>query len=401
MRNLKKIITTVLAAAMITTCTFATTPSVSYAESATEYTSATDLELNKVQLITIDGKDSNKEYIYKWYKFNAAPETKMEIILTKLKGKDSVQFYIYDSTLKMLDTGNSSVSSHTVRLGKDTTYYVRLNSGDTAEASITIKAQAAVPTEAPTEAPTAVPTEAPTEVPTEVPTEAPTVAPTAAPTAIPENGSDIGNVDTDFWTEDGNTGSGVYNDELPVPEIKDVANNSKTIDITWTCTSTSDIDGYYIYRSTDGKSWNKIATINDTEIGDYEDTDVTNGQGYGYILRSYVETSQSENSIPGYTCFLEKINVKSVKSNAAKKLTVKWSKNEKASGYQIRISTTKSFTKTTTETTKINSKTKSTKTIGNLKGGKKYFVQIRAYRSYNGEIYYSEWSSSKSLKVKR
>ncbi len=66
-----------------------------------------------------------------------------------------------------------------------------------------------------------------------------------------------------------------------------------------------------------------------------------------------------------------------------------------------RVSTTKSFTKTTTETTKINSKTKSTKTIGNLKGGKKYFVQIRAYRSYNGEIYYSEWSSSKSLKVKR
>ena len=397
MRNLKKIITTVLAAAMITTCTFATTPSVSYAESATEYTSATDLELNKVQLITIDGKDSNKEYIYKWYKFNAAPETKMEIILTKLKGKDSVQFYIYDSTLKMLDTGNSSVSSHTVRLGKDTTYYVRLHSGDTVEASMTIKAQAA----APTEAPTVVPTEAPTEAPTEVPTEAPTEVPTEAPTAIPENGSDIGNVDTDFWTEDGNTGSGVYNDELPVPEIKDVANISKTIDITWTCTSTSDIDGYYIYRSTDGKSWNKIATINDTEIGDYEDTDVTNGQGYGYILRSYVETSQSENSIPGYTCFLEKINVKSVKSNAAKKLTVKWSKNEKASGYQIRISTTKSFTKTTTETTKINSKTKSTKTIGNLKGGKKYFVQIRAYRSYNGEIYYSEWSSSKSLKVKR
>ncbi len=186
-----------------------------------------------------------------------------------------------------------------------------------------------------------------------------------------------------------------------MPEIKEVANNSKSIDITWSCSSTSDIDGYYIYRSTDGKSWNKIATINDTEVADYEDADVVNGQGYGYILRSYIEASQSENSIPAYTCFLNRIDVKSVKSNASKKLTVKWSKNDKASGYQIRISTTKSFTKTTTETTKMNSKSKSTKTIGKLKGGKKYFVQVRAYRSYNGEIYYSEWSQSKSLKVKR
>lgn len=80
---------------------------------------------------------------------------------------------------------------------------------------------------------------------------------------------------------------------------------------------------------------------------------------------------------------------------------MKWSTNDKASGYQIRISTTKSFTNTTTEMKKITSKTKTTKTIGKLKGGKKYFVQARAYRSYNGEIYYSEWSASKSLKVKR
>lgn len=155
-----------------------------------------------------------------------------------------------------------------------------------------------------------------------------------------------------------------------------------------------------LYRSNDGKSWSRIATINDTEIEDYEDTDVANGEGYGYIMRSYVDSSQSENSVPEYTCFLSKVSIKSVKSTASKKLTVKWGTNDKASGYQIRISTTKSFTKTTTEMIKAASKTKTTKTIGNLKGRKKYFVQARAYRSYNGEIYYSEWSNSKSLKVK-
>lgn len=223
----------------------------------------------------------------------------------------------------------------------------------------------------------------------------------AVPTKAPANDFDMSDIDTDFWNEDSNIGSSVYDFELPVPEIKEVCNGNKMINIVWSCSDSSDIDGYNIYRSKDGKNWNKIATINDTEIEDYEDRDVSNGYGYGYIIRSYVGDSESELSIPEYTYFLSKVNVKSVKSKAAKKLTAKWSKNDKASGYQIRISTTKSFTKTTTEVKKVASKNKSTKTIGKLKGGKKYFVQIRAYRSYNGEIYYSEWSVSKSLKVKK
>lgn len=237
--------------------------------------------------------------------------------------------------------------------------------------------------------------------PTAKPAIEPTAQPTARPTNAPTDGFDIGNTDSDFWTEDNNTGSDVYDDALPVPEIKEVSNNNKSISLEWSCSDTSDIDGYYIYRSNDGKSWNRIATIHDTEIEDYEDTNVANGEGYGYIMCSYADDSQSENSVPEYTCFLSKVSIKSVKSTASNKLTVKWNTNDKSSGYQIRISTTKSFTKTTTEIIKIASKTKTTKTIGNLKGGKKYFVQTRAYRSYNGEIYYSEWSTSKSLKVKR
>ncbi|HBA96502.1 MAG TPA: hypothetical protein DCZ23_00180, partial [Lachnospiraceae bacterium] len=108
-----------------------------------------------------------------------------------------------------------------------------------------------------------------------------------------------------------------------------------------------------------------------------------------------------ELSTPEYTYYLSKVSIKSAKSKAVKKLTVKWSKNKKASGYQVRISTTKSFKNTTTDVKKTDSKNKSTKTIGKLKGGKKYFVQVRAYRLYNDEVYYSAWSSSKSVKVKK
>ena len=439
MRNFKKVVAAVLSAAMITTCTPILTPSVSYAAGSTDYTSATDAALNQVHIVSLKGPDAvTGEDDYVWYKFNASPETEIELTITRLEG-GTVWYNLYDSSLKELYADYDN-RTKTLTLGKDNTYYIRffLHFAETSKASFMVKGSDAVaptieptvaptaeptieptpvptvqptieptpvptvqPTVEPTPVPTVQPTVEPTPVPTVQPTVEPTPVPTVQPTTAPTANPGIGNVDSDFWNEDNNTGSGVYDNELPVPEIKEVANNGKYINIVWSCSDKSDIDGYYIYRSNDGQNWNKIATINDTEIEDYEDTDVSNGEGYGYIIRSYVNDSESENSIPEYTCFLNKVNVKSVKSKASKKLTIKWSTNSKASGYQIRISTTKSFTKTTTELKKVSSTSKSTKTISKLKGGKKYYVQIRAYRSYNGEIYYTEWSNSKSLKVKR
>ena len=39
-------------------------------------------------------------------------------------------------------------------------------------------------------------------------------------------------------------------------------------------------------------------------------------------------------------------------------------------------------------------------TIPDLKSKKKYYVRIRAYRTVDGENYYSEWSKAMNLKVK-
>ena len=400
MRNFKKIIAAVLSAVLITAAVPISAPVTSYAAGAMDYTSATDLPLNEMQFVTIPAKElKTDEDIWIWYKFQVNPKSKIEVTATKLGGGAYFTTQIFDSKFHEVFYSDIYNVSKVMQVTDDTTYYLRFKSYFNDEVQLSFMVEGEF-TESTAE-PTAAPTIEPTVQPTVDPTIEPTVQPTAKPTNAPTDGSDIGDTDSDFWTDDDNTGSDVYDDELPVPEIKEVSNNSKSVSLEWSCSDTSDIDGYYIYRSKDGKSWNRIATIHDTEIEDYEDTDVANGEGYGYIMRSYVDGSQSENSVPEYTCFLSKVSIKSVKSTASKKLTVKWSTNNKASGYQIRVSTTKSFTKTTTEMIKIASKTKSTKTIGKLKGGKKYFVQARAYRSYNGEIYYSEWSTSKSLKVKR
>jgi len=51
-----------------------------------------------------------------------------------------------------------------------------------------------------------------------------------------------------------------------------------------------------------------------------------------------------------------------------------------------------------TKTVKGYSKTSAKKT--SLKAKKKYYVQVRTYKSVNGTRYYSSWSKTKSVKTK-
>ena len=80
-----------------------------------------------------------------------------------------------------------------------------------------------------------------------------------------------------------------------------------------------------------------------------------------------------------------------------KKITVNNSDNKAASGYQIKISTSKKFTKKTTKTVKVKS---SKSTVKKLKSKKKYYVKVRAYKTKNGKTVYSAWSKIKTVKTK-
>lgn len=80
-----------------------------------------------------------------------------------------------------------------------------------------------------------------------------------------------------------------------------------------------------------------------------------------------------------------------------KSLSVKWSKDSKADGYQIQYSTSSKFKKAKTVSC---SKKTVKKTIKKLKKGKKYYVRIRAYRKIGNKKYYGTYSKVKSVKVK-
>ena len=85
----------------------------------------------------------------------------------------------------------------------------------------------------------------------------------------------------------------------------------------------------------------------------------------------------------------------------AKKRAIKlsWKKGSAdISGYQIRYSKSKKMKRA--KTIKLARAAAKSKTIKNLAKKKRYYVQVRSYKTLNGKTYYSAWSSKKSVKTK-
>lgn len=94
----------------------------------------------------------------------------------------------------------------------------------------------------------------------------------------------------------------------------------------------------------------------------------------------------------------KKQSVKSAKAVKGRKLTVKWAKDKKASGYQVQVSTDKKFKKNV----KSKKTSKTSYTFAKLKAKKKYYVRVRSYKKSGKETLYGTWSKVKSSsKIKK
>lgn len=87
------------------------------------------------------------------------------------------------------------------------------------------------------------------------------------------------------------------------------------------------------------------------------------------------------------------------KNLSGRKLSVKWKKNSKVSGYQIQYATNSKFTGAKIK--KVSGASKTTLTIKGLKKKKTYYVRIRTYKTVSGTPYYSAWSSTKKVKISK
>ena len=131
------------------------------------------------------------------------------------------------------------------------------------------------------------------------------------------------------------------------------------------------------------------------------DDPVAANQAYGFSVAGITFA----NSKDGLVTIPTVGKVSSFKATAqSKALKLTW-KKASVSGYEICYSTSKSFPKSKTETVKV-SGSKAGYTVKKLTGDKKYYVKIRAYKTYTDELgqkikAYGKWSSVVSKTTKK
>ncbi len=180
---------------------------------------------------------------------------------------------------------------------------------------------------------------------------------------------------------------------LPAATAKITTTNLATgIKVTWK--KVAGANGYLLYRN-----GTKIATLSGNANVTYTDKNAnTNGAKYTYKVVAKASTGTSTLSKSLATYKVARPAVSSVTNSASKKMTVKWGKNAKATGYQIQYSTGKTFP-SGSKTVTVKGAANVSKAIGSLTKGKTYYVRIRTYKTAGGRNYWSVWSAAKSVKI--
>lgn len=197
------------------------------------------------------------------------------------------------------------------------------------------------------------------------------------------------------------TGLSIFYLDPIMKEDLSLSNREGGIKVSWP--KISGCTGYYVYRK-DGSSgdYKKIATVKDKLY--YNDTAVAekNGKAFYYCVKAYKKDDILSSKAYGQgrcKIRLSQPSISSLTSPSAGKFTVKWNSNSKATGYQVRYSTSSNFSSYKTKT--IESNTTVSKSVSSLTKGKKYYVKVRSYKvSSSGTKYYSSWSDAKYVTIK-
>lgn len=179
-------------------------------------------------------------------------------------------------------------------------------------------------------------------------------------------------------------------------------NYTDKISLKWS--KKSDITGYKIYKYNSKKKKYECVKTLSQKTTSYTISKLSTGNSYKFKIRTYL-TKSGKTYYGDYTSVLETATLPSkvtiyYPSTGSKKMTAKWKKVSAGTGYEIKYSTSSSFKASKTKTTRIEGKSKTSKTIKDLKKGTKYYVKIRAYKTVNGKRYYGSYSSVRTVRVR-
>lgn len=189
------------------------------------------------------------------------------------------------------------------------------------------------------------------------------------------------------------------NFKSPIKPItfKCVARTAAAEKFTWS--KVSGVTGYQVQLLTvSGKN----AALKTTVANSYVFTKLVSGYAYKARIRYYIKTTNGNVYLSQWITInsptLPKGTSLSKVTPAKRAFTAQWKVNKTVTGYQLQYATNNKFTSAKLKAVKGASKAKLA--ISSLKGGTKYFVRIRTFKTVGGKNYYSAWSGAKSVKTK-
>lgn len=181
---------------------------------------------------------------------------------------------------------------------------------------------------------------------------------------------------------------------LTTPVLRGAWNRDKGIELAWKGVVGS--RGYRIYRKDAKGKWQCVATLKSGKNRSWVDTSVQ--KKYGSLCR-YTVRALNGSVLSGYDaqgqscCRLGAPALTQAKSAKGGKLSLSWKKSAKAQGYELLWKSGK-----TQQTVTLKGAGKLSHTLKGLKKGKVQ-VKVRAWRKRGGQLYYSDWSEGKKVKL--
>lgn len=170
------------------------------------------------------------------------------------------------------------------------------------------------------------------------------------------------------------------------PKAKAVSTGYRTIKVTWNASPGA--SQYQVYRAT--KKNGTYKRVKSTTAKSYTNRKLTFNKKYYYKVVAVSSGGNGTSKIVSAKPVPAKTAISRLTGKRKTYRNVKWKKVTGAKGYQIKYSTRKNFKK---KATKSMLTKKRTVKLKNLKKGRKYYVKVRAYRTYKGKKVYGPYST--------
>lgn len=215
----------------------------------------------------------------------------------------------------------------------------------------------------------------------------------ASATAVPMLGHQnlVTNIKTATGTKDGMITKVCLVDGIATQEVIKKASNISLEYTTATYTGTA-LEPMVTVKDSDGN----IISADEYSIKYSDNTDI----GTAIVKIIFNGTYYSGNVTKTFKIVPAATKISALKAKD-KSISVEWmSQKVDTTGYQIRYSTSKSFSELKTFVVTVKDADATAAVLSKLTSGKKYYVQVRTYTVTEGKKFVSNWSKAKSVTVK-